>query len=79
MKELDPKYLKIPKRKPSVRDQVGRSRFSYTPSGKYTDRIKGINIDTTYTPPIPKLDPGQITENQENDYIENTYIDDYFE
>jgi len=71
--------LKVPREKPSIKDQIPLSIFRYDPPGKYTIAMSGIVIGSNSTllgrnsivPP-----PAEI---QENDYVENTYIDDYFQ
>lgn len=69
--------LKIPKERPSIKDQIPVSRFKYTPVRKYTSAMSGIDLSKPLPPrSISKV---VIAEISENDYIENTYIDDYFE
>jgi hypothetical protein len=71
--------LKVPREKPSIKDQIPVSIFRYESPRKYTVAMSGINVDSNSTllgrhsivPP-----PAEI---QENDYVENTYIDDYFQ
>lgn len=73
--------LKVPREKPSIKDQIPVSIFSYIPLRKYTTAMMGLEINSnananllgrsSIVPP-----PAEI---QENDYIENTYIDDYFQ
>ena len=69
--------LKIPKERPSIKDQIPVSRFKYIPVRKYTSAMSGIDVSKPL-PPRAKSKEVMI-ETQENDYIENTYIDDYFE
>jgi hypothetical protein len=71
--------LKVPREKPSIKDQIPLSIFSYDPPVKYTIAMRGIVIGSNSTllgrhsiVPLP-------AEIQENDYVENTYIDDYFQ
>jgi hypothetical protein len=77
---MEPEELKVPKKRPSIIDQVNSSRFSVgRRPGKYLDglgRIKGL--ETGAAGPIRKpavLPPPAVTD---NDYVEN-YVDDYFE
>lgn len=71
--------LKIPKERPGIKDQIPLSRFKYGSPRKYTTIMSGIDIDSNYIQPVPKTISRAQLENQENDYIENTYIDDYFQ
>lgn len=68
---------KFPKERPSIKDQIPVSRFKYSPARKYTSAMSGIDISS----PLPPRGRSAVTrvEIPENDYIENTYIDDYFE
>ncbi len=73
--------LKVPREKPSIKDQIPVSIFRYESPRKYTVAMKGLEFNSnanasllgrhSIVPP-----PADI---QENDYVENTYIDDYFQ
>ena len=73
--------LKVPREKPSIKDQIPVSIYSYIPLRKYTIAMKGLEINSNANANLLGrssivLPPAEI---QENDYVENTYIDDYFQ
>jgi hypothetical protein len=77
---MQPDELKLPKKKPSIKDQIYLSRFGIGVPKKYTVISSGIDIDApSSVGRISRPQQQQAPVNQENDYIENTYIDDYFE
>jgi hypothetical protein len=78
---MRPEEIKIPRKKPSIIDQAGTSIYSNTKRPKrYMDtigRIKGL--ETGVVQARRSRPPSSPIGFPENDYIENTYIDDYFE
>jgi hypothetical protein len=77
---MQPDELKLPKKKPSIKDQISKSIYAAKIPKKYTLISSGIDIGVPSTVGRgfrPQQQPTPV--NQENDYIENTYIDDYFE
>lgn len=77
---MQPDDLKLPKKKPSIKDQIYLSRFGVGVPKKYIDVVRGVDINSqTLIGRTLVSQPQQLPVNQENDYLENTYIDDYFE
>lgn len=66
--------FKVP---PSIKDQIPVSRFKYSPVRKYTAAMSGLDISR----PLPQRGRSsvELVEISNNDYIDNTYIDDYFQ
>lgn len=78
---MKPEEIKIPRKKPSIIDQAGTSIYSNTKRPKrYMDTIGKIKGLETGVVQARRSKPSSSTIGfPENDYIENTFIDDYFE